>query len=205
MKTQKTIAYIDGFNLYFGLRDKGWQCYYWLNLWRLCHCLASQNQQLINVKYFTSRIKKPDDKRRRQNAYLRALGMTNGIERIYGKYEDEPHTCPQCKYDYTEPGEKMTDVQLATHLVADGFRDRYDTALVISGDRDLVPADEVCRDELSTKRIVAAFPPMRSCDDLKRVAHAYIHITEKELKNSLFLAEVSDVVGNKVTCPLEWI
>jgi hypothetical protein len=30
--TQRVIAYIDGFNLYYGLKDKGWRRYYWLNL-----------------------------------------------------------------------------------------------------------------------------------------------------------------------------
>jgi len=29
---QRVITYIDGFNLYFGLKDKGWKRYYWLNL-----------------------------------------------------------------------------------------------------------------------------------------------------------------------------
>jgi hypothetical protein len=31
-KSLRTIAYIDGFNLYYGLRSKGWKRYYWLNL-----------------------------------------------------------------------------------------------------------------------------------------------------------------------------
>jgi len=28
----RVITYIDGFNLYFGLKSKDWQRYYWLNL-----------------------------------------------------------------------------------------------------------------------------------------------------------------------------
>ena len=28
----RVISYIDGFNLYFGLKDKGWKRYYWLDL-----------------------------------------------------------------------------------------------------------------------------------------------------------------------------
>jgi len=27
----RVIAYVDGFNLYFGLKSKGWRRYYWLN------------------------------------------------------------------------------------------------------------------------------------------------------------------------------
>ena len=28
----RVIAYIDGFNLYFGLKSQGWQRYFWLNV-----------------------------------------------------------------------------------------------------------------------------------------------------------------------------
>ena len=29
---KRVLAYVDGFNLYFGLKDSGWQRYYWLNI-----------------------------------------------------------------------------------------------------------------------------------------------------------------------------
>ena len=29
---QRVAAYIDGFNLYYGLRSKGWQRYYWVDM-----------------------------------------------------------------------------------------------------------------------------------------------------------------------------
>ena len=32
---ERVIAYIDGFNLYFGLKSKGWKRYYWRDLERL--------------------------------------------------------------------------------------------------------------------------------------------------------------------------
>lgn len=32
--TQRVIAYIDGFNLYFGLKAAKWKRFYWLNLQR---------------------------------------------------------------------------------------------------------------------------------------------------------------------------
>ena len=32
---ERVIVYIDGFNLYFGLKSKGWKRYYWLNLQKL--------------------------------------------------------------------------------------------------------------------------------------------------------------------------
>ena len=38
-----------------------------------------------------------------------------------------------------DQNEKMTDVNIATHLIIDAFQDRYDMAMLISGDSDLVP------------------------------------------------------------------
>lgn len=64
MKAERVIGYIDGFNLYFGLRDKGWRCYYWLDVKLLCQNLLKSPQHLLTVKYFTSRIKFPADKKR---------------------------------------------------------------------------------------------------------------------------------------------
>jgi hypothetical protein len=32
LMNERVIAYIDGFNLYFGLKSTGWKKFYWLNL-----------------------------------------------------------------------------------------------------------------------------------------------------------------------------
>ncbi len=204
MKIKRVIAYVDGFNLYFGLRDKGWRCYYWLNLWKLCQHLLKPDQKLISVNYFTSKIKEPADKRKRQNAYLQALRMTPGIERFFGKYETISYTCNNCGHQFESQQEKMTDVQIASQLVSDAFKDKFDVALLLSGDRDLVPAIEVVSSEFPTKRTIAVFPPMRSCDDLRYTASGFIHVTETELKKSLFPDVVSDSSGRSVCRPQEW-
>jgi hypothetical protein len=46
MDTERIICYIDGFNLYFGLREKGWKKYYWLDLKRLTEKLLKPRQSL---------------------------------------------------------------------------------------------------------------------------------------------------------------
>ncbi len=76
---QRVVAYIDGFSLYHGLKEAGWRRYYWLNLRTMCQLLLADNQHLENVKYFTSRVRNPEDKRRRQTAYLMALKQHAGI------------------------------------------------------------------------------------------------------------------------------
>lgn len=38
--SRRVITYIDGFNLYFGLKSKGWKRYYWIVLVRLANAIV---------------------------------------------------------------------------------------------------------------------------------------------------------------------
>lgn len=69
---QRVITYIDGYNLYYGLRSKRWQKYYWLNLHALSTNLLKHWQTLNATKYFTTKVDGPPDKQRCQNTYLEA-------------------------------------------------------------------------------------------------------------------------------------
>ena len=40
---ERVIAYVDGFDLYFGLKSKGWRRYYWLNIQTLAQNLLKAN------------------------------------------------------------------------------------------------------------------------------------------------------------------
>ena len=51
----RLTAYIDGFNLYYGLRSKGWRSYYWLDIHRLVENLLKSSQRLVAIHYFTAR------------------------------------------------------------------------------------------------------------------------------------------------------
>ena len=53
---KRVVVYIDGFNLYYGLRDAGWRRYYWLDLRRLSENLLRPDQRLVLVRYFTARV-----------------------------------------------------------------------------------------------------------------------------------------------------
>jgi hypothetical protein len=82
-RKEKVVAYIDGFNLYFGIVDAGFDYCKWLNLKLLVKNLLKPNQELIEVKYFTSRVSNNPDKQKRQSLYIDALESI-GIKIIYG-------------------------------------------------------------------------------------------------------------------------
>jgi len=205
MRTERVIAYIDGFSLYHGLKDKGWNCYYWLDLKKLCQNLISANQALVDIKYHTSRIKAPPGKKRRQNTYLEALREFTKIQPFYGKYEYAIYECQKCAHKNRVPVEKMADVRLAVNMVADAFLNKYDTVFLITGDKDFVPAVERLKGEYPQKQVTVVFPPMRTNDNLRFIADRCLHITEIELKKSLLPDEVPRLDGYILKRPPEWM
>jgi hypothetical protein len=91
MPTDRRVFYIDGFNLYFGLKDQGWRKYYWLNLHALCANLLRAAQELVKIRCCTARIIGSNhDRRLRQKVYLEALGTLPGVEIHYGHYLAHP-------------------------------------------------------------------------------------------------------------------
>jgi uncharacterized LabA/DUF88 family protein len=130
----RVIIYIDGFNLYFGLKSQGWERFLWLDVAALSRHLLQPDQTLIKTKYFTSRIKSPPDKVKRQSTYLDALESLPDVSIFYGHYLINPHTCYNCGSTYNIASEKMTDVNIAVEMLEDAFRDNFDTAILISAD-----------------------------------------------------------------------
>lgn len=166
MKAETVVSYIDGFNLYFGLRKMGWQRYYWMDIDSLSLNLLKKHQLLAKTHYFTSRITNNPNKQRRQNTFLEALSAV-GLEPIYGKYRHNPYKCFKSNSIHMIAQEKMTDVAMAVQLLGDGYANKYDTALIISGDIDLLPAIKHIKQCLKGKRVIMAFPPMRANNEFK--------------------------------------
>jgi uncharacterized LabA/DUF88 family protein len=201
---QRVIAYIDGFNLYFGLRSKHWQRFYWLNLQRVVQLLLKPHQELVQTKYFTSLVKSPPAKNRRQTTYLEALRTLDHFAIFEGHFLEAQVICSHCGHTYTTHHEKMTDVNIAVELLTDAFHDAYDTALLISADSDLVGPIYAVKSLFPAKRVVVIFPPARHSAALKVAAHAYTHLGRNVLTESLFPDPVIKPDGFALQCPANW-
>lgn len=177
---KRVIAYIDGSNLYFGMVDAGLRYCKWLDVKKLMMSFLESNQVLVAVKFFTSRLTHDAEKEDRQNTYLNALSSI-GVDLIFGSYQHKSITCHQCKHKWISPNEKMTDVNLATHLVMDAHLDAYDVAFLISGDTDFAPCIEAVNESFETKSVVMLFPPMRENDSLDEEARSSQVITKEKL------------------------
>lgn len=201
---ERVIAYIDGFNLYFGLKSKGWQRYYWLNLRKLVLNILKPEQKLVLTKYFTARVSLPPDEQKRQATFIEALETLKDFKIFYGKYQINPRECQRCHFKDFVPNEKMTDVYIAVELLTDAYQDLYDTALLISADSDLTPPINALKRLFPTKRVIIAFPPNRTSQELKIVASGYFTIGRRNIAKSLFPIEVKKPNGFVLKCPDRW-
>lgn len=201
----RVITYIDGFNLYYGIREAYQRKYLWLNLVELSRNLLKPGQKLVHCHYFTARVNNPSDKRIRQRKYLEALEtLAPDLEISYGKYFFVPIECPYCHRSYQKASEKMTDVNIATAMLVDAIQDKFDTCLLISGDSDLSSPVTYIKNLFPQKRIIIAFPPKRNSAELKRVAHGYFRISENKLRNSQFPERVTKADGFILQRPQSW-
>lgn len=203
-QSQRVIAYIDGFNLYYGLKTKGWQRYYWLNLQALMANLLKPDQRLVHTKYFTARVQGPPAKVQRQATFLEALDTLPDFSIYYGQYFLTRRVCRKCGFEDLVPSEKMSDVNIAVELLSDAFKDRFDTALLVSADSDLKGPVETVLREFPAKRIVAVFPPARHSVALGQIASAYLTIGRAKLDRSTFPPQVRRQDGFVLQQPASW-
>ena len=105
---ERVIAYVDGYNLYFGLREKRWKHFYWLNIQAMAAHLLKAGQTLVATHYFTAVLQRPEAKRRRQAAYLEALGTLANCDIHYGQFLAETVVCRTCGASYETYHEKMS-------------------------------------------------------------------------------------------------
>lgn len=213
---KRVVAYVDGFNLYFGLKAAGFQRYYWLNIYKLARNLIKEDQELVESKYFTARISGPSrfdkkeelqeikDRVKRQTRYLDALLTLERFKLYEGQYLKKHRKCSACGFKQSTHEEKMTDVNIATELVVDAFEDKFDMALVISGDSDLTPPIKVVRDRFPQKQIIVAFPPKRHSYHLKTIANHSFTIGRAALRDSQLPNVVQSTGGENLVKPSEW-
>lgn len=199
----KTIVYVDGFNLYYGA-VKGTP-YKWLDILALCKFLLPKNQ-IIQIKYFTALVTaRPNDpdQPNRQQLYLRALRTIPNLEIIYGHFLEHVITMPVA---HPAPGtpkhvrvikteEKGSDVNIAAHLVNDGHKRRYEAAILISNDSDLVEPVKIVRHELKFPVGVLNPIPNKPSHELRKFATFVKPIREGVLLASQFPSTLIDTVG----------
>ena len=160
--------YVDGFNVYYALQN-GYQRYKWINYKKLAESVTGPKDTISNVYYFSSHVTwKPDSVKRHMN-YIKALRSV-GVEFVKGRFKDKTLKCHHCLKYYNTHEEKQTDVNIAVQIVADAAIDKFDKAVIISADSDLIPIIKTVHALCPEKEVGVMFPIGRNSFELRQEA-----------------------------------
>jgi len=161
---KRVVAYIDGMNLYYGLKESRGRRGLWLDLEKLVKSIAGDPAQykVTQINYFTAMVKGADSAQRQQ-IYLDAIRASQPLVNIsLGQYQNKKIECRNCGRIIHTYEEKESDVAFATALVRDAALKQFDRALIISGDADMAPAVRTARELNAQASFQAVQPPKRS-------------------------------------------
>lgn len=205
----RVYVYVDGFNLYYrALRDTAHK---WLNPIRLAESVLDDGDEIACLRYFTARVSARSgdpEAPRRQEQYLKALRSLPTVRIHYGRFLPKTKTRPLVsnpdKYvEVFDTEEKGSDVNLASYLLHDGWRDRYDAALVISQDSDLCEPMRMVRDDLN-KTVGVLWLDGEASRRFRNVSSFIRHVSSARLAAAQFPDRVMSRDGRPADKPDSW-
>ena len=182
MEKKKVYAYFDGSNFYHSSK----RAYDIINV--QFHHLTNKiidldKEKLVKIKYFNSPTNQEDNPTLYSNQqkffeklkatpfldlYLgrlvkRPLGRINVDCPKCGRQKVESFNCPTCRNNTSthysfKMVEKGVDIKIGISLLLDAIEDKYDVALLFSGDSDFCPAIKHIIKELGKEIIFCHFP-----------------------------------------------
>jgi hypothetical protein len=219
----RTTVYIDGFNLYYRLlRER--PASKWVNPVQLVHRILGSQNQITKVRYFTARVsgRVDRDAPARQQVYLDALATLPELHIHFGTFLEVQRYAglvrPGLKKDHFnrmpflpwpdvayvwKTEEKGSDVNLATYLLLDAFKNAYDVAVVLSNDSDLI--EPIRLTTLILGKPVGILSPVPNPQkDLKQAGSFLRHVTPADVAASQFPDPIVLPDGTTINKPMSW-
>jgi uncharacterized LabA/DUF88 family protein len=208
-------VYVDGFNLYYGIKkyDSQGKNYRWLDLNRLAQLLLPSHQ-ICRIRYFTAKVDGRHDSQspKRQQIYWRAIRTLPNLTIHQGRFLSSAVRMPLASPSASGPRtvevwkteEKGSDVNIATYLMLDCFHKEFDIAAIISNDSDLIEPIRVVRKELGCVVYVFNHHGDGFSNAMKRTATRYVRIEERHLSNAL-LPTTIQIGQSQISCPTKWL
>ncbi len=202
----RIFAYIDGFNLYYGIRR--WQKSKWLDVRALCERLFPDDD-VEHIRYFTASVKAQGDPGAplRQEVYLRALASTRGLTIHRSTFLVRTRWLPldmpdRWRVPVIVTEEKGSDVSLGAHMVRDAFVDGPELVVAFTNDSDL-------RDPIAMLQVPPLSLPVWVVNPHPRKAAALEPTVHLDLKKTDVLAcQLPDQLrapnGTTLTRPQSW-
>lgn len=169
---ERVMVFIDGSNLHHAVErhqkiDAGFR----IDYQKLVETLVG-GRHLVRTYYYGSRPMQAVSEQESFFKKLERLGFDVSVKTL--KLREK--VCKECGHHQKAYLEKGVDVALVTDLLAFGFRNGYDTAIIVSGDNDFLGAiNEVKR--LPRRVEIAAFSDSIS-EETQRKADSFTALDE---------------------------
>jgi uncharacterized LabA/DUF88 family protein len=182
-------AYIDGLNLFYGCLQR--TPFRWLDVRALVEA-ELPGDEILKVHYFTARLTDaPQDRRDRQEIYLRALATLPGVELHFGKFKNHQ--------------EKGTDVNIACAMLMDALDGACERLALVTNDSDLCEAVRLVEQRFGLP--VAVLQPCfhrYPSRDLQRCASHSKLIYPRSVRRAQLPHEIEDRIG-RLHVPPSWL
>ena len=172
-KTDRVMIFIDGSNLYHSLKNFFKRTD--IDIGKFCSKLLDK-RRLIRIYYYNAKVglREEPERYKDQQKFFAGITAIPYTELRLGRlvYNNWPNTPPY---------EKGVDIQLATDMITHGFKNNYDTAILVAGDNDYVGALQAVKDNGKNVE-VALFGQERTSRRLRIVADRVITLNARFLK-----------------------
>jgi uncharacterized LabA/DUF88 family protein len=200
----KVYVLVDGFNLYHALDTNPiYHRFKWLSLTKLSKCFILGSDHLEGVEYFTTLATWDPAKVVRHRLFIKA-NEAEGVKVTYGEFKRKQRKCPECSKLIRTFEEKQTDVNIALRLFELAVQDKYDKAILVSGDTDMIPAVKAVQKTFPAKKVGVVIPIGRASEDLKQQTDFHHRMKLLHLISSRFDDQIILTDGSMLDCPTSW-
>lgn len=128
---ERVCVFIDGSNLFFSLINNGIRTNF--DYGKFVQKLVGKDRKLVRIYYYDAPLNQVTDPQRYkgQQRFLGQLANVDYLEIRFGRL--------------ARGRQKGVDVKLAVDMIDYAIHDCYDTAILVSGDSDLVPAVQLVK------------------------------------------------------------
>jgi uncharacterized LabA/DUF88 family protein len=134
--------------------------------------------------------------------YIKALRSV-GVEVVRGRFKNKTFKCHHCLKEYKSHEEKQTDVNIAVQVVADAAIDKFDKAVIVSSDSDLIPVIKTIHRLKPEKEVGIMFPIGRGIFELRQAADFTLKMKRNHLISCQFPEKIK--IGKEIIeRPTSW-
>ncbi|HLC51232.1 MAG TPA: NYN domain-containing protein [archaeon] len=175
------MIFIDGSNFYHSSKSSFPDLYRRIDFQKLVELLRG-SRMLVSANYYTALLDRGVDEKRywKQQSLLNKLRKIPGFKVVLCKMRKDKDISQSSGFRFVVKGD---DIHIAADMVGDAYENKYDTAILVSGDGDFVSAIE--RVQKLGRRVENAYFKNSGSGQLKAVCNSSILIDRNFIESCL--------------------